>query len=279
MKAGTAEGGSLQALLGLLINQGVSKGSVRVKGTLCGALLPLQHVWSARADKARQAVSKDAIHHVRGGHVHSQSVLVLVYLADVAIFSSHVSSTPNNESRLCVASPLQAVAAFDGMVVTCNGCDKEFASSSGRSKHSRRMNCGDYKRRQTLKHMSAEEKKVHESKRKHLALRQALAVRFTYTIMTSGGLSECSDLNRIFLLIYVLLQFRQAASCEKKYAETKSSWRKRPIDDQGDTASGDEGPFEGPFPPVPLTDEMGHAEGEHSVDGVSILCLPYLHRK
>jgi hypothetical protein len=105
--------------------------------------------------------------------------------------------------------------------------------------------------------MSAEEKKVHESKRKHLALRQALAVRLTYTIMTSGGLSECNDLNRIVLLIYVLLQFRQAASYEKKYAETKSSRRKRSADD--------EGPFEGPFPPVPLTDEMGHAEGEHSV--------------
>jgi hypothetical protein len=73
----------------------------------------------------------------------------------------------------------------------------------------------------------------------------------------------------------VLLQFRQAASYEKEYAETKSSRRKRSADDKGNAASGNEGPF----PPVALTDEMGHAEGEHSVDGVYILCIAYLHRK
>jgi hypothetical protein len=97
---------------------------------------------------------------------------------------------------------LQAIAVFDGMVVICNGCDTEFASASGRSKHSRRMNCGEYKRRQSQKdmseeekkmrkHMLAEEKKSRNGRRQNLALRQALAVRFTYTIMTSGWLHEC----------------------------------------------------------------------------------------
>jgi hypothetical protein len=68
-------------------------------------------------------------------------------------------------------------------------------------------------------------------------------------------------LSGAFRLIYVLLQFRQAESYEKRFAETKSSQRKRSVDDKGSTASGNEGPFR----PVPLTDEMGHAEGEHSV--------------
>jgi hypothetical protein len=114
-------------------------------------------------------------------------VLVLVYLADGAIFSSHVSSALNIMSKDCVLNyPLQAVAAFDGMVVICNGCEKEFASTSGRSKHSRRMNCGEYKTRTSLKDMSEEEKKLHESRRKYRVSRQALGVRFTYTIMTSG---------------------------------------------------------------------------------------------
>jgi hypothetical protein len=141
-------------------------------------------IWCA--DKARQAVSNDAIYHIRGGHCTPTACWCLCTWPMWPLFSSHVSSALNIISKDCVLHhPLQAVAAFDGMVVICNGCDKEFASTSGRSKHSRRMNCGEYQTRTSRKNMSEEEKKLHESRRRHLALRQALAVRFTYTIMTA----------------------------------------------------------------------------------------------
>jgi predicted nucleic acid-binding Zn-ribbon protein len=179
----------------------------------------------------------------------------------------------------CVMNhPLQAIAVSKGMVMTCNRCGAVFAGTTERSKHSCKMNCGAYP--MSHKETLAKQKKARKGRRQDLALRQALAVRLTYTIMTSGWLPECHQLLEFkFPRFYVLLQFRQAVSYDKQFAETKSSRRKRSVDDEGSTASGDEGPFEGPFPPVPLTDEMGHAEGEHSVDGVSILCLPYLHRK
>jgi hypothetical protein len=161
VKAGTAEGGTLQALLGLLINQGVKQGSVRKRYAVRCCRY---NIWCA--DKARPTVYSVEINHVRGGHVHFYLACWCLCTWPMGPFSAHthVSSTLNNESTLCAASLLQAVAAFDGMVVTCNGCDKEFADTSGRSKHSRKMNCGDYKRRASRNDVSKTEQPVHKAK-------------------------------------------------------------------------------------------------------------------